>query len=168
VLFHIPHPAQRWFIIQNKGPSPSARYGHAMASDGTRVFVLGGISSAITRGYKTAFIHVLDTSTDFLFVISFGQPPSLKTQSTSSTRIPTPTLSNLVRRPPNSRGSHSRVPRPRNNRNTRRPLRRMLTRHLVLPLSKTLPPENWLAPPPRRLLASETPVRMVCHRNPRV
>jgi hypothetical protein len=44
-------------------------YGHAMASDGSRVFVLGGQLSDITD--ETTFIHILDTSTYFLFVISF-------------------------------------------------------------------------------------------------
>jgi chromosome segregation ATPase len=54
-------------MFQNIGPSPSKTTSHAMASDGTRVFVLGGhLSSA--EGDE---IHVLDTSTYFLFVISF-------------------------------------------------------------------------------------------------
>ena len=45
-----------------------------MASDGGRVFVLGGISSAIARGNETAFVHVLDTSAYCLFVIPIRQP----------------------------------------------------------------------------------------------
>ncbi len=48
--------------------------GHAMASDGTRVFVLGGDFPADTQA-ETEHIHVLDTSMYFLFVISFGRPP---------------------------------------------------------------------------------------------
>ncbi|KAI0294942.1 hypothetical protein BC826DRAFT_1104415 [Russula brevipes] len=52
---------QRWFMFQNMGPSPSGRSGHAMASHGTRVFVLGGESSAVAQVDETAMIHVLDT-----------------------------------------------------------------------------------------------------------
>jgi hypothetical protein len=64
-----------------------------MASAGTRVFILGGAS--LVRDEIT-LTHVFDTSTYVLFVIFFGQPPSLKTQSTSRTPNPTPTLSILV------------------------------------------------------------------------
>ena len=47
-----------------------------MASDGTRVFVLGGsLSSTEAVTDETAHIHVLDTSMYFLLVISFGRPP---------------------------------------------------------------------------------------------
>jgi hypothetical protein len=52
---------QRWFMFQNMGPSPSGRSGHAMASNGTRVFVLGGESSVGAQVEETAVIHVLDT-----------------------------------------------------------------------------------------------------------
>ncbi len=47
-----------------------------MASDGTRVFVLGGTWSASPRTLtnEQKLIHVLDTSMCFLFVIPFGQP----------------------------------------------------------------------------------------------
>ena len=49
-----------------------------MASDGTRVFVLGGsLSSADTGADETEHIHVLDTSMYFL-VISFGRPQDRK------------------------------------------------------------------------------------------
>jgi hypothetical protein len=68
-----------------------------MASDGTRVFILGGISSLGAQVDEITITHVFDTSTYLLFVISFEQPPSLKTQSTSRTRNPTPPLSILVR-----------------------------------------------------------------------
>lgn len=54
---------QRWFMFQNMGPSPSGRSGHAMASSGARVFVLGGESYAATKQDEPALIHVLDTST---------------------------------------------------------------------------------------------------------
>ncbi|KAF8274017.1 hypothetical protein EI94DRAFT_1768885 [Lactarius quietus] len=52
---------QRWFMFQNMGPSPTGRSGHAMASNGTRVFVLGGESSAGTATDEAALIYVLDT-----------------------------------------------------------------------------------------------------------
>ncbi|KAA1468076.1 hypothetical protein DENSPDRAFT_770400 [Dentipellis sp. KUC8613] len=52
---------QRWFMFQNMGPSPSARSGHAMASSGTRVFVLGGESYAAPKPEEATLIHVLDT-----------------------------------------------------------------------------------------------------------
>jgi hypothetical protein len=55
-------------MSQNVGPSPSGRSGHAMALNGTRVFVLGGESSVGTRPDESALIHVLDTST---YVILF-------------------------------------------------------------------------------------------------
>ncbi len=81
-----------------------------MASDGTRVFVLGGTSwPAGTRAAEPKLIHVLDTSMPFLFVISFEQPSILKVQSAFITRNPTPTMPILVRRPSNLRGNHPRV-----------------------------------------------------------
>ena len=49
-----------------------------MASDGRRVFVLGGALSADAQENEAKLIHVLDTSMYFLFIISFGQPSSLK------------------------------------------------------------------------------------------
>lgn len=52
---------QRWYMFQNMGPAPSARSGHAMASMGSRVFVLGGESFTPTRD-DHGIIHVLDTS----------------------------------------------------------------------------------------------------------
>ncbi|KAI0308283.1 hypothetical protein B0F90DRAFT_1665117 [Multifurca ochricompacta] len=82
---------QRWFMFQNMGPSPSGRSGHAMASNGVRVFVLGGESSTGTPADETALIHVLDTKH-----IKYPKPdanavkPGDKSQLTrkSSTGIP--------------------------------------------------------------------------------
>ena len=71
-----------------------------MACDGTRVFVLGGKLSPGAQVDDAKPIHVLDTSMYFHFVVSFEEPSSLK-QSSSFTRNPTPTLSSIVRRPPN-------------------------------------------------------------------
>ncbi|KAJ8702368.1 hypothetical protein PTI98_001088 [Pleurotus ostreatus] len=52
---------QRWYMFQNMGPSPSGRSGHAMASMGTRVLVLGGESFTPARSDDASVIHVLDT-----------------------------------------------------------------------------------------------------------
>src|ERR1700675_3061192 len=49
-------------MFQNMGPSPSGRSGHAMASMGTRVFVLGGESFTPSKTDDPSIIHVLDTS----------------------------------------------------------------------------------------------------------
>ncbi|KAI0285414.1 hypothetical protein BGY98DRAFT_945813 [Russula aff. rugulosa BPL654] len=68
---------QRWFMFQNMGPSPSGRSGHAMASNGARIFVLGGEPSAGAQTDETALIHVLDTSMYSPFVTFIGRPPSL-------------------------------------------------------------------------------------------
>ena len=140
-----------------------------MASDGRRVFVLGGGLSLGKKVDEAKLIHVLDTSMYFLFVTSFGQLSSLK-QSSSFTRNPTPTLSSTVRRPPNLRRSYPRVTRPRVNHNTRHSLRRtrMSTQNMVLLLFTKLPPENWATPPLSRLLAIEPPVRVTSHRYTRV
>jgi hypothetical protein len=62
VLVHIQYPAQRWIAFEVIGPSPSGRYGHAMACDGTRVFVLGGDLPPGVQADETKLIHVLDTS----------------------------------------------------------------------------------------------------------
>ena len=146
--------AQRWFKCHNVGPSPHRRSHHAMASDGTRVFVLGGFSKG-ARVDELSLIHVFDTSMYTCFVNLSGQPPMLRTQRTSSTRIPSLTLSIPMRRSPNLYGSHPQVPRPRSNHSTRNPRHR---RPAVLPVCKTLPPLYRAALPPCRLLTSETPV----------
>ena len=53
---------QRWYMFQNMGPAPSVRSGHRMATVGTRVFVLGGVSSVPGQTDDSSIIHVLDTS----------------------------------------------------------------------------------------------------------
>ena len=107
-----------------------------MASDGTRVFVLGGYSKD-ARVDEMSLIHVFDTSMYIHFVNLSGQPYKLRTQRTSSTQIPSVTLSILTRRPPNLRGSRLQVARPRSNRSTRHLLHRRST---MLPIFKMLPP----------------------------
>jgi hypothetical protein len=52
-----------------------------MASDGRRVFVLGGDLSPNAQVDEAKLIHVLDTSKYFFFVIPFGHPSSLKQSS---------------------------------------------------------------------------------------
>ncbi|KAI0095103.1 hypothetical protein BDY19DRAFT_879808 [Irpex rosettiformis] len=55
---------QRWYMFQKMGPAPSPRSGHAMASMGSRVFVLGGIGGESANPSKPedpTLIHVLDT-----------------------------------------------------------------------------------------------------------
>ena len=134
-----------------------------MASDGTRVFVLGGYSKG-ARVDEMSLIHVLDTST-YAHFVNLSEQFSKLTQRTSSGRVPSLTLSFLMRQPPNLRGNHPQDPRPRSNHSTRHPLHRRLT---VLPIFKTLPPLHRAALPPCRLLTSETSVRMVAHWNSRL
>ncbi|KAJ7275227.1 hypothetical protein B0H12DRAFT_1005812 [Mycena haematopus] len=52
---------QRWYMFQNMGPSPSGRSGHAMASVGTKVYVLGGESFTPSKTDDSGLVHVLDT-----------------------------------------------------------------------------------------------------------
>jgi hypothetical protein len=51
-------------MFQNMGPAPSARSGHAMASIGPRVYVLGGLGAEFMNPNKEdpTVMHVLDTS----------------------------------------------------------------------------------------------------------
>ena len=79
------HTAQRWLKFHNEGTSPLERRTHAIASDGTRIFVLGGNSSNAGED-ETSLIHVFDTSMYVGFVNLSGQPSKLRTQRTSSTR----------------------------------------------------------------------------------
>ncbi|KAG8721894.1 Negative regulator of mitotic exit [Ceratobasidium sp. 394] len=61
---------QRWYAFQNMGPQPSGRSGHAMATAGGQMFVLGGESgdaaSATGQGQQdkddALLVHVLDTN----------------------------------------------------------------------------------------------------------
>jgi hypothetical protein len=163
-LVHMRNTAWRWFKFNNLGSIPRRRSNHAMASEGTRVFVLGGYSVG-ARSDKISLVHVFDTSMYPCSVISSGQPRRLRTQSTSSTRIQSLRSSIVIKRQPNLRGSHLQVPRPENNHSTRNHLH---WRPTVLPICKTLPPLYRAAPPPSRLLTSETPVRTVDQWNARV
>ncbi|KAF9245405.1 galactose oxidase, partial [Melanogaster broomeanus] len=68
---------QRWYKFPDMGPTPSARSGHAMASMGSRVFVLGGDDHGI--------IHVLDTSMSHHHSVSLNNLYTLFLQNTSGT-----------------------------------------------------------------------------------
>jgi hypothetical protein len=149
--------AQQWFKFHNVGQSPYRRSCHAMASDGTHVFVLGG-NSLYAQVDDISFIHVFDTSMYVRLVNLSEQRSKLRTQRISSTRNPSVTLSIPMRRPHNFRRSHPRVPRPRSNHSTRHPLHPMPT---VLPVCKRLAPPYRAALPPCRSLMSKTRVRMI-------
>src|SRR6266849_5968973 len=99
-LVHMRNAARRWFKLHNVGLSPHGRSAHTMASDGTRVFVLGGYSNG-ARPDEISDIHVFDTSMYVRFVNLSGQSSKLRTQRTSTIRNPSVTLSILKRRPPN-------------------------------------------------------------------
>lgn len=64
------------------GPSPSGRSGHAMASIGSKVYVVGGESFAPLRGEDPNVIHVLDTSESFFLFFSFFSPSLLRLNRT--------------------------------------------------------------------------------------
>lgn len=53
---------RRWYMFQHMGPSPSGRSGHAMASAGSKVFVIGGESSTVSKPDDPGIVHVLETS----------------------------------------------------------------------------------------------------------
>ncbi|PSR76700.1 hypothetical protein PHLCEN_2v8297 [Hermanssonia centrifuga] len=68
---------QRWYMFQKMGPSPTARSGHAMASMGSRVFVLGGLGGESLNPAKPedpTLIHVLDTK-HIKYPGTNGSPP---------------------------------------------------------------------------------------------
>ncbi|KAF4577500.1 Negative regulator of mitotic exit [Pleurotus pulmonarius] len=62
--------SQRWFMFKNMGPGPSARWGNAMASVGSKVVALGGElptpgSEKLNTGVganDTNAVHILDTA----------------------------------------------------------------------------------------------------------
>jgi hypothetical protein len=165
-LVHMRNAAQRWFKFHNVGPSPHSRTYHALASDGTRVFVLGGYSAG-ARADEISFIHVFDTSTYVRFVNLSGQPSKLRTQSTSSsTRNPSVTLSILMRRPPNLRGSHPEVLGPWSNHSTRNPLHRRPT--VLRSRLQNATPAVSGRPASLQITHERNPVRMIGHWNSRV
>jgi len=68
---------QRWYTFEKMGAAPSTRWGHTMASLGTRIFVLGGEPG---QDEDPNIIHVLDTG-----FITYPKPaPSAKFLKLSS------------------------------------------------------------------------------------
>ncbi|KAF8211579.1 hypothetical protein K438DRAFT_1568813, partial [Mycena galopus ATCC 62051] len=61
---------QRWYMFQNMGPSPSGRSGHAMASVGKKVYLLGGETFVPSKADDSGLVHVLDTG-----VFRYSPPP---------------------------------------------------------------------------------------------
>ena len=104
-LAHMRNVGQQWFKFLNAGSNPYGRSYHTMASEGTRIFVIGGYSKA-ARVDETPLIHVFDRSMYFSLVVSSGRPPRLRTQRTSSIRNLSLTPSILMRKPLNVRGYH--------------------------------------------------------------
>ncbi|KAI6136483.1 hypothetical protein F5141DRAFT_1074919 [Pisolithus sp. B1] len=86
---------QRWYMFQNMGPAPTARSGHAMASMGSRVFVLGGESFTPTRDDDQGIVHVLDTTISQQPPTQSGGPVHSQSQvqqyTASGTRAMSPT-----------------------------------------------------------------------------
>jgi N-acetylneuraminic acid mutarotase len=62
---------RRWFLFQNMGPTPAGRSGHAMASIGSKIYLVGGESFAPTKGEDPNVIHVLNTSQIIHCIFSF-------------------------------------------------------------------------------------------------
>ncbi|KAL0580808.1 hypothetical protein V5O48_001184 [Marasmius crinis-equi] len=79
---------QRWYMFQNMGPSPSGRSGHAMASVGAKVFVLGGESFTPPKQDNPGWVHVLDTKHIKYPDSSKGLPPQQNPQGQQSAPQP--------------------------------------------------------------------------------
>ncbi|KAF5385147.1 hypothetical protein D9615_001363 [Tricholomella constricta] len=110
---------QRWYMFQNMGPSPSGRSGHAMASVGSRVYVLGGESFTPSKTDDPSLVHVLDTK-HIKYPASKDPPPQAvqpsaqglqRKPSANATPAQPPTVTQLANSAPNSRSmSPSTVP----------------------------------------------------------
>ena len=148
------------------GPSPTGRSGHAMASNGTRVFVLGGESSAGAQADETALIHVLDTSMYLFYYFLWAASKCENAQNTSSirnlTRNLTPTLPNLVTRP-HCRGSYLRVSQAQSRSIHHDHHLHPVTMRHGEPLLYNRPPipRSCAARSPRRMPARSAPVPMI-------
>ncbi|KAK7043665.1 hypothetical protein VNI00_008276 [Paramarasmius palmivorus] len=75
----------RWYMFPKMGLAPSGRSGHAMASVGTKVFVLGGDSFPPSRSDNLNHVYVLDTSR--IKYISDKKPAVISLQSDSTPDI---------------------------------------------------------------------------------
>ena len=85
-LVHTRNAALRWFKFHSVGTSPLRRSAHAMASDGTRVFVLGGYSPN-ARADKISLVHVFDTS---MYVCLQFIWTALQVENTEDIKYPEP------------------------------------------------------------------------------
>jgi hypothetical protein len=144
------------YLFQNMGPSPSGTLGHVVASDGTRVFVLGELSTVSERADETTPIHVVDTSTYFRFCHFIWTASKFQTGHIVYPK-PDPTLSSNVGRPTNSCPSHPRVSWPRSNHNAR---------HLFLPMRMQYSPFSKSYPHiigPPHVPADHSRTKPQCH-----
>lgn len=91
-------------MFQNMGPAPSGRSGHAMATHGSRVLVLGGESYTSGRTDDPSLVHVLDTST------SATEARSKRLELTHRVSQPRSSTRPTRARQPNS-SSNSPIPR---------------------------------------------------------
>ena len=101
---------QRWYMFQKMGPAPTARSGHAMASMGSRVFVLGGLggeSLSLAKPEDPSMVHVLDTSTCYVHDIAVVNDLTCQPQNILNTPQPDHHLQRNNRQPfPHQLESH--------------------------------------------------------------
>ncbi|GAA5847726.1 hypothetical protein JCM9279_005001 [Rhodotorula babjevae] len=116
----------RWFMFQNMGPAPSGRSGHAMATYGSKVLVLGGESYTSTKADDPAFIHVLDTT-------KIKYPPD------SARPAPAPPAAPELSHHPQQQMQQQQFPRTQQQQLSSPPLQ---------PLSSSAPPSSGGAPLP--------------------
>ncbi|KAF9270024.1 hypothetical protein L218DRAFT_1071519 [Marasmius fiardii PR-910] len=100
---------QRWYMFQNMGPAPSGRSGHAMASIGAKVFVLGGESFTPPKQDNPNWVHVLDTKHIKYPDSSKGQPPQQNPQGQQPAPQPSQ-LSQVQSGPPSGFTGQGRKP----------------------------------------------------------
>ncbi|EAU92720.2 hypothetical protein CC1G_01765 [Coprinopsis cinerea okayama7 len=87
---------QRWYMFQNMGPSPSGRSGHAMASQGSRVWVLGGESFTPSVNEDPNSFHVLDTKHIRYPDPNRGPPPPATVPPANQNTARKPSLTGLA------------------------------------------------------------------------
>ncbi|KPV72220.1 uncharacterized protein RHOBADRAFT_56037 [Rhodotorula graminis WP1] len=118
----------RWFMFQNMGPAPSGRSGHAMATYGSKVLVLGGESYTSTKADDPAFIHVLDTT-------KIKYPPD------SARPAPAPPAAPKLSHHPQQAMQQQQFPRAQQQQ-------QQLSSPPLQPLSSSAPPSSGGAPLP--------------------
>jgi hypothetical protein len=100
---HMRNAAQQWFKFHDVGQSPSIRCGHAMASEGTYVFVLGG-----SLDPKADDIYVFDTSM-YVRLVNLSEQRS-KFRNTEYIKYPEPPA--VLGRPASPQITRERNPDP--------------------------------------------------------